>query len=131
MCTCTCRCFSALRVNVEVQLYKREQRETAEDFRKETVLSMVFYKWWKGAQFSQDIRMLGRVVRFTAYSFDVACTILLCLNPLIYGSYPLLFLSMQAILHDEEVKKRHLLKVWRARTRERGRHSAQEVSSCM
>lgn len=53
------------------------------------------------------------------------------LNPLIYSSYPLLFFSMQAILHDEEVKKRHLLKLWRARTRERGRHSAQEVSSYM
>lgn len=58
------RCFRALRVNVEIQLYKRDQKETAEDFRKETVLNMVFYKWWRGAQFSQDIRMLGRVVRF-------------------------------------------------------------------
>ncbi len=70
-----------------MQLYKREQRETAEDFRKETVLSMVFYKWWKGAQFSQDIRMLGRVVQFKAYSFDVACTMY---NPLAFEPFDIL-----------------------------------------
>ena len=34
----------------------------------------------------------------------------------------------QAILHDEEVKKRRLLKFWRAQTRERVGHLAQEVS---
>ena len=47
---------------MEVELYKRELREMAEGFRTETLLSMVFYKWWREAQLSQDLRMLERVV---------------------------------------------------------------------
>ena len=47
---------------MEVKLYKHELRSAAEDFRRETLLSMVFYKWWREAQLSQDLRLLDRVV---------------------------------------------------------------------
>lgn len=30
---------------------------------RETLLSMVFYKWWRASRLSQDLRMLERVVR--------------------------------------------------------------------
>lgn len=59
---CYYRCFAALRLNVEVQLYKRELRGSADDFRRETLLSLGFYQWWREAQLSQDMRMLERVV---------------------------------------------------------------------
>lgn len=49
--------------NVEVQWYKRGLRESADLFRRETLLGMGFYKWWREAQFRQDLRMLQRVVR--------------------------------------------------------------------
>lgn len=32
------------------------------DVCRETLLSMVFYKWWRESQLSQDVRMLERVV---------------------------------------------------------------------
>lgn len=57
------RCFRALMENVEVQWYKRGLRESADLFRRETLLGMGFYKWWREAQFRQDLRMLQRVVR--------------------------------------------------------------------
>ena len=31
-------------------------------FPRETLLSMVFYKWWRASSLSQDLRMLERVV---------------------------------------------------------------------
>lgn len=35
---------------------------------RETLLSMAFYKWWREAQLSQDVRMLERVVRYIHYA---------------------------------------------------------------
>lgn len=60
---CVVRCFRAMVENVEVQLYKRRLKERANCFHKETALSTIFYKWWREAQFRQDLRMLQRVVR--------------------------------------------------------------------
>ena len=45
-----------------MQCYKRGLQERADEFRRDTVLSTIFYKWWKKSQFRQDLRMLERIV---------------------------------------------------------------------
>lgn len=101
-----------LRWYASLQQYQQGLKEKAEGFRRETLFSLVFYRWWSACQLSLDLRLMERMVRPTMDAL---------LQPHSHHY------CVQAVLHHEDVVKKGTLTHWRLATRQRLQQYTLEV----